>query len=211
MENVTKGGIKKIPTDLYMVSGAEIIEYLEKQVLGFEIGANFKACPSNDPLQRFIIMRVGMHAEDIIVQDTSDSYASRVLAAHGTGAKINEAIIESLKPFMFSPEIRNYGRTKSDQELQRLAALGVTGEVFNEIAQYGGWTYNQDKNQFGIYLDPAKIALDMLKDPSTDAIDGVMDIIAVGGYSSDTMTYYISVTKGHGSARYGIDVESLFK
>lgn len=212
MEFKNKGGIERVPVDLIKVSGADIANYLKTQILGFEdIGVYYSPCPSVDPKLRYVIMQVGMHAKDVTVKEDSDSYASRVLASHGTGAKLNEAVIKALEPFMFDENIRNYAKMMSEEQLMRMARLGLTGEKMSEISRFSRMVYNPMKDQYGIYLRPELILKDMLKSVDTDSLDGALLIEEVCGTSSETLEYHAFMKHGSMGVNYGIDMAALFR
>jgi hypothetical protein len=202
-----KAGIQPIPTDRYIITGSDIIKYLQDQ-LGFGVGHDFTRWTGVSPDLSYVRMRVIFAPKDIVADSGSATdYVERKLAEFSAGLTFKDYVIDTLKPFMY-PENINDVRNRPE-DLQRLYTIGVFDDRLNEIIQHSKLNYCQEANVFRLYLRPERIIADMLKNPDTGAIDGNMSIVTVYGTSSETIRWDVAVTHGtqsfEGNGQMSID------
>ena len=208
MSNVTnKAMIQPIPTDVYIVSSNDVLNYLENQ-LGFKVGADFTRWTGVTPDHSYVRMRVVMAPKDILAQSDTKDYVDRVLSENAAGLKFKDTVIETLKPFMYPKTVGNLRNHPED--LQRMYQYGLYGERLDEVIQNAQLNYAKEAGYFRIYLRPERIIADMLANPATNAIDGSMVITAVHGTSSETLRWEVAVTRSN-NINLGADGISLDK
>ncbi len=191
---INKAGIQPIPTDRYIITGSEVIKHLNDQ-LGFGVGYDFTRWTGVSPDLSYVRMRVIFNPKDIIAETTtSKDYADRKLAEFSAGLTFKDTVIDTLKPFMYPANLADV-RNRPD-DLQRLYTIGVFDDRLNEMIQHAKLNYCQEANVFRLFLRPERIIADMLKDPSTNEIDGNMSIVTVYGTSSETIRWDVAVTHG---------------
>jgi len=193
MENVVnKAGIQPIPTDHYTITGSEVVKYLQDQ-LGFGVAFDFTRWTGAVPDLSYVRMRVVFNPKDIVVDSTAKDYVDRKLEEYAAGTKFDSDVIETLKPFMY-PEKINECRN-NPEDMQRLYMLGILEDRFDEIVRNSKLNYCREANVFRLYLRPERIIEDMLRNPTTNKIDGTMSILGVRGTSSETIRWDVAVTR----------------
>lgn len=193
MENVVnKAGIQPIPTDHYTITGSEVVKYLQDQ-LGFGVAFDFTRWTGAVPDLSYVRMRVVFNPKDIVVDSTAKDYVDRKLEEYAAGTKFDADTIEILKPFMYPENINELRNNPED--MQRLYMLGVLEDRFDEIVRNAKLNYCREANVFRLYLRPERIIEDMLRNPTTNKIDGSMSILGVRGTSSETIRWDVAVTR----------------
>lgn len=193
MENVVnKAGIQPIPTDHYTITGSEVVKYLQDQ-LGFGVAFDFTRWTGAVPDLSYVRMRVVFNPKDIVVDSTAKDYVDRKLEEYAAGTKFDSDTIEILKPFMYPTNINELRNNPED--MQRLYMLGILEDRFDEIVRNAKLNYCREANVFRLYLRPERIIEDMLRNPTTNKIDGTMSILGVRGTSSETIRWDVAVTR----------------
>lgn len=185
---MNKGNINPIGNLFYYVTAGDIISYLENDVLGFRVTADFTRWTGISAAHSYVRMRVIFQAKDLIVDDPvlSNDYATRILQQNSVGFKLNEDVTKSIKPYMY-PE--NFTCNNMNPEaLRHLNELGVVGSKIEELVKNSKLTLVMDpstgKQYFRVYLRPERIIHDMLSNPKTNKVDGEVYIRRVTGESS---------------------------
>lgn len=190
---INEAGIQPIPTDRYLITGSQIIKYLQDQ-LTFGIGCDFTRWTGVSPDLSYVRMRVIFNPKDIIASTTtSKDYADRKLAEYSAGLTFKDTVIDTLKPFMYPENVADV--RNNPEELQRLYTIGVYDDRLNEIISQSKLNYCQEANVFRLYLRPERIITKMLSDPATGKIDGDMSIITVLGTTSESIRWDVAVSK----------------
>jgi hypothetical protein len=193
MENVVnKAGIQPIPTDHYTITGSEVVKYLQDQ-LGFGVAFDFTRWTGAVPDLSYVRMRVVFNPKDIVVDSAAKDYVDRKLEEYAAGTKFDTDTIEILKPFMYPTNINELRNNPED--MQRLYMLGILEDRFDEIVRNTKLNYCREANVFRLYLRPERIIEDMLRNPTTNNIDGTMSILGVRGTSSETIRWDVAVTR----------------
>ena len=206
---VNKAGIQPIPTDNYTITGSEVVKYLQDQ-LGFGVAFDFTRWTGVVPDLSYVRMRVVFNPKDIVVPSDAKDYVDRKLEEYAAGTKFDADTIEILKPFMYPEKINEIRNNPED--MQRLYKLGVLEDRFDEIVRNAKLNYCREANVFRLYLRPERIIEDMLRNPTTNKIDGTMSILGVRGTSSETIRWDVAVTRKP-SAFIGnseLSVEAIF-
>lgn len=187
-----KANIQPIPALNYTITGSEVIKYLQDQ-LGFAVAADFTRWTGAFPELSYVRMRVVFSGKDIVIKSTSKDYVDRKLEEFAAGTKFDADTIEILKPFMYPEKIEESLRN-SPIDRERLLKLGVTDERLADLIANKKINYYRDADLFGVYLRPERIIDDMLRNPSTNEIDGEMKILCVTGTTSETIRWHVSQT-----------------
>ena len=189
---VNKAGIQPIPTDNYTITGSEVVKYLQDQ-LGFGVAFDFTRWTGAVPDLSYVRMRVVFNPKDIVVDSTAKDYVDRKLEEYAAGTKFDADTIEILKPFMYPENINELRNNPED--MQRLYMLGILEDRFDEIVRNSKLNYCREANVFRLYLRPERIIEDMLRNPTTNKIDGTMSILGVRGTSSETIRWDVAITR----------------
>lgn len=183
-----KGGINRLPIDVYKFSSTDVVNYLESNVLGFKLlKSDFTRWTGVSENHSYVRMRVVISPKDILVKSSGNGYVDRFLASNAAGMKYDEDVIRALEPFMYPASIANI--RKHPEVIQRLGQYGVCGKNLDDIIANSGITYNSNVNCFGVYLRPERIIAQILEDPAKNEIDGNMSIISVEGTTSETIRW----------------------
>ena len=185
---MNKGNISPIGNKFFSISAGDIMHYLENDVLGFRIDADFTRWTGITPAHSYVRMRTIIQAKDLIVADdiNSDDYATRFLQANQVGYKLDKDVIKQLTPFMY-PENFSYEQL-TPEAARHLNSLGVIGPKLDEIIKYSRLSLATDpatgRQYFRVYLRPERIISDMLANPQTGKPDGDVYIRRVTGETS---------------------------
>lgn len=206
---VNKAGIQPVPCDRYVITSSQVVKYLQDQ-LGFTIGYDFTRWVGVSPDHSYVRMRVVFNPKDIMADSKHQDYVDRLLESKGAGMQFKDTVMETLKPFMF-PD--NIGLVQASQEdIDRMYALGIITERYEEIAKFTKLSYCAQANLFRLYLRPERIICDMLANPKTDKVDGNLSIIAVAGTSSDTIRWEVAVERKNTTfaAKTDLSMDQIF-
>jgi hypothetical protein len=191
--NVNKAGINRIPKDLYTITSADVMNYLQNTILGFNVAYDFTRWTGVTPEHSYVRMRCVLTPKDIVASSTSNDYVDRILNENAAGITYDKDVIDSLTPFMYPKSISNIYNHKDD--LERLAKYGVYGERLTELIRFSRINFSEQTGLFCICLRPERIIADMLADPSTNTIDGKMEIVGVHGTTSETIRWDVEVSR----------------
>lgn len=204
----TKAGITPVPVDSFVISAADVIRYLENEVLGFKIAADIKRWRGVSDAYSYVRMRCVFAKKDMVIDTKASSFVDRVLEQDGHNTQFKDNVIKSLTPFMY-PTRQNMMRTPVET-LHLLQMRGVYGNRLEELINYCELKYNKEKGVFMIYLRPEAIITDMLKDPATNAIDGNMSIIGVTGEDESDLKWFIEIRKSADTGLDNISIDNIF-
>lgn len=193
MAITNKAHIAPVPTERYVISTNDVVNYLENEVLGFKIGYDFTRWTGATPEQSYVRMRTVIRPSDILAPVNNDNYVDRVLNDNAAGLRFKDNVIKLLEPFMFPKTTNNL--QSHPEDMQRLYQLGLFGERLDEVIKNAQLNYSQEHGYFRLYLRPERIIADMLADPATNQIDGTMQIVAVHGTTPETIRWEVEVTK----------------
>lgn len=205
---ITKAGVTPVPVDSYVVSAAEVIRYLENDVLGFKIAADIKRWRGVSDAYSYVRMRCVFAKKDLVIDNKASTFVDRVLEQDGCNAQFKDNVIKSLEQFMY-PTRQNMMRTPMET-LHLLQMRGVYGNRLEELINYCELKFNKEKGVFMIYLRPEAIITDMLKDPATNKIDGNMSIIGVTGEDESDLKWFIEVRKSADMGLDNISIDNIF-
>ena len=191
-----KANIKPIPTDRYIITSSEVVKYLQDQ-LGFGTICDFTRWTGVSPDKSYVRMRAVFAPEDVLAKSHINDYADRMLAATASGMEFKSTVMDTLKPFMYPDTLGDIYNQPED--IQRLAEMGVFQERLIDLVSNAKLNYCNEVNVFRLYLRPERIIAEMLSDPSTNAIDGHMEIIGVYGTTSETIRWEVAITKNKSS------------
>ena len=189
---INKAGIQPVPTDHFIITGSDVIKYLQDQ-LGCSVAYDFTRWTGSVPALSYVRMRVVFQPKDIVIDSVSKDYVDRTLETYAAGTTFDGDKIEVLKPFMYPenmPELRNNVEIRN-----RCYMLGLTDERWDEIMRNSKLNYAREANVFRLYLRAERIIEDMLRDPGTDKIAGNMSIISVQGTTSETIRWDVAITR----------------
>ena len=203
-----KSGVQPVPCDRYVITSSQVIKYLQDQ-LGFSVGYDFTRWVGVSPDQSYVRMRVVFNPKDLIADSNSTDYVDKVLEASGAGIQFKDTVINTLKPYMF-PDNTGFVH-KSQDDIDRMYLIGIFGERYEEILRFAKMSYSQQANLFRLYLRPERIIFDMLKDASTDKIDGEASIVRVAGTTSDTIQWLVIVSNKGKAYTSSLDIDTIFK
>lgn len=188
----TKSGINPIPVNNYLISANDVADYLQK-TLGFEIKYDFTRWTGVTPEFSYVRMRVLIKPSDITMSAADKkSYVDKILAENASGIMFKDNVISEIKPFMYPDTIANVVRDPA--VLARLAQRGVYGENLKDLIVNSTLNYNRNVDVFMVALQPEKIIVDMLSNPTTGKPDGELTIIAVEGSSTETIRWKVEVS-----------------
>lgn len=187
-----KAGIERVPTDTYIISSNDVVEYLQNQ-LGFTVIADFTRWTGISANHSYVRMRTVFSSKDVIVENKGADYVDRILKDNSAGIRFDENVIKILKPFMYPSNITSI--YSHPEDLNRMYQYGLFGERLEEVVKFAKLTFSKENNVFMIYLRPERIIADMLSDPSTNEIDGNMSIVSVHGTNTETLRWEVEVTK----------------
>lgn len=191
---INKAGIQPIPTDTYSITGGDVVKYLQNQ-LGFApAGYDFTRWTGPDAKYGYVRMRVVFYATDLIAKKTNKDYIDRMLEANASGIAFKSTVINTLKPFMFPDSIKDVFAHPED--LEKMARRGIYGERLEEIIQNQSLNLCAETDLFRVYLRPERIIEDMLRDPTTNEIDGNFTILAIHGTTTETIRWEVLINKG---------------
>lgn len=210
-----KGNLNPIGNLFYYVTAGDIIHYLENDILGFRVAADFTRWTGISAAHSYVRMRVIMQAKDIIVENdtTTDDYARKILQQNSVGFKLDENVTEALKPYQY-PEKFNYTQMSPDA-IRHLNELGVIGSKIEEICKNSKLTFVADpstgKQYFRIYLRPERIIHDMLANPKTNKVDGEVYIRRVTGENSAEFKWLVEqVVNNVNAVSSDLNIDQIF-
>lgn len=189
---INKAGITPIPTDRYIISGSQVVKYLQDQ-LGFGFGYDFTRWVGANPDTSYVRMRTVFQNSDIVVPADEHDFVMRTLQRNSSGISFKDTVIDTLKPYMY-PKLDDIQNQDADT-LDRLYKLGIIGERVMELRKYGELDYCEQKGVWRLYLAPEKIIVDMLSDPTTGKPNGELTIIAVLGTTSESIRWEVAVSR----------------
>lgn len=207
---LNKANIQPIPTDRYSISTSDVIKYLQDQ-LGIPVAYDFTRWTGITVDHSYVRMRVVFNPDDIIAKTATGDYVDRVLAANAAGINFKDNVIETLTPFMYPDNMHEI--CKHPETLNKLYQIGLFNERLDEVVKFSKLNYCREANVFRLYLRAERIIADMLKNPTTNKIDGNMTIIAVRGTTSDTIRWEVAVSKNTNSVMGSseLSLENIFK
>lgn len=199
---INKAGIQPVPTDSYLITGSDVIKYLRDQ-LGFDLaGYDFTRWTGTETAEfgyvlGYVRMRVVFYADDIVAKKSSKDYIDRVLEQNASGIAFKSSVIDTIKPFMYPESVKDIFAHPED--LEKMARRGIYGERLEELIMNQSLNYCPGANCFRLYLRPERIIEDMLRNPTTNEIDGNFTILKIHGTSSETIRWEVLVNKGRNS------------
>lgn len=204
-----KANIQPMPTDRYIITTSDVTKYLQDQ-LGFGIVCDYTRWTGVSPDKSYVRMRAVFNPDDIVVKPTGDGYVDKFLAMTASGIDFKDTVIDILTPFMYPDTLGDIYNRPDD--LRRLYEIGLYDERLVELIQNAKLNYCREVNLFRLYLRPERIITDMLKDPSTNEIDGHAEIIAVAGMTSDTIRWEVakSTKKNSFTVPEDINMDAIF-
>lgn len=205
---INKAMIQPVPSDVYLVSSNDVLNYLENQ-LGFKVGADFTRWTGVTPNHSYVRMRVVLLPKDILASQDTTNYVDRVLSETASDLKFKDTVVNAIKPFMYPKTIANL--RNHPEELKRMYEYGLYGERLDQLIQHAQIKFAKEAGFFTVCLRPERIIADMLADPSTNKIDGNMTITAVHGTSSDTLRWEVVVSKNNiNLGNDGLSIDRIF-
>jgi hypothetical protein len=203
-----KANIERQPVDRYIISGNQIVSYLQDQ-LGFPVCADFTRWTGVTANHSCVRMRVAIANKDIVAaQPAATTYADRVLQENAAGFNFKSDVTDVLDKFMYPVD---FSRILSDQsKVQQMYVYGMYGDRLQEVIKFSKLAFVQEQKMWRVYLRPEAIIKDMLADPTTGEIDGSFAITGVFGTSTDTVRWEIEINKG-GMANTEMGVVSIDK
>lgn len=203
-------GLKPIPVTSYSVSGSDIVKYLTDR-LGFTFGYEFGRFPGIIPQLGYTWMRVVFDPKDI-QKDAGQpkTIVERAMSDSATGLKFNPEFMEVIKPFMYPQELIQIRNNPNHPKAELLRCHGLFGANLDAIVAGMQLTISKPMGYWQLHLMPEKIIGEMLKDPATGEIDGVMKVVESTGDSSDTLRLLVSVSKVSAFDK-SINMSRLFK
>jgi len=190
-----KGNIEPIGNKFYNISAGDIMHYLENDVLGFRIDADFTRWTGINAAHSYVRMRVVIQAKDLIVNNNvaSDDFATRILQQNQTGYELDKDVVKALEPFMYP---KNFSYEQLTPEAARhLNSLGVIGPKLDELIRNAQLTLatspENGRQYFRVYLRPERIISEMLSDPRTGKPDGDIYIRRVTGETSSDFRWLV--------------------
>lgn len=217
MSATTKGNLKRLPIEHFMVSSSEVTKYLQDQ-LGFPFDCDFQLCDMRGDFEKpmatekcYVIMRVVFRPEDIQMIEPTSTYVDKVLVDAAAGMRFKDNVMETLKPFMFPADFQER-LNKHPEFVTQLARQGVFGERLEKLIRRPGIFYDTTNRYFGVYLRPEEIIKDMCADPATNKVNGVVAFGYVDGVSNNAsaITWGVNVYHNKTIALKGVDIDSVF-
>lgn len=213
-----KGNISPMPIEHYKISASEVVKYLQNE-LGIGFDCDFKVLDNRAPYEKpmatekcYVIMRCVFRPEDICVSEHSATYVDKVLQQMGSGKKFKDNVISVLEKFMFPENMRELAQ-KPDKA-QQLASQGLYGPELKRLIDHPRFFYDKTNDRFGIALRPECIIKDMLRDVTTNTLDGIMNFGYLDGNSQNTaaVTWGVNVYRNVGFAMSngGITIDAVF-
>jgi hypothetical protein len=208
METTNKAGIKPIPVDQYVVTASMVTEYLERE-LGCKVITDYSRWTGPNANNSYVRMRCILDPRDIEVKDASSDYVATFLGQQNADIKFKDTIMNVRKPFMYPENILEI--MQNPKNADSLIQRGIFGDRAVEIVQHTKFEFSKEYGCWKIYLRPERIIFDMLKNPSTNKIDGNAAIIAVTGTTSDTIQWLITVADKGRASTSAVDMDAIFK
>ena len=206
---VNKAGIEPIPSDRYVISTAQVVQYLQDK-LGFGFGFDFTRWVGAVPDNSYVRMRCVFQSSDIIMAANDTDYVTRILNKNSAAIVFKDTVMDVLKPYMY-PKI-DESLAQDQEALKRMYQMGLFGERLGEVARYSELDYCEQKGVWRLYLAPEKIIVDMLSDPKTGKPNGDLSIITVLGTSSESIRWEVSVSrKTNVLANTDLSVEAVYR
>lgn len=208
METTNKAGIKPIPVEQFVITGAMVTEYLERE-LGCRVMTDYARWTGPNATNSYVRMRCVFDPRDVQVADPSSDYVATFLGQQNADIKFRDTIMNVLKPFMYPDNILDI--MNDPRNADSLIQRGIFGDRAKELVQYSKFEYSKEYGCWKVYLRPERIIFDMLKNPSTNKIDGNAAIVAVTGTTSDTMQWLITVADKGRTSTSAVDMDAIFK
>lgn len=178
-----KSGISPIPVEKYDISEHDIIRYLKDQIgiinLNFSF-IKFHGVAGNT----WVITRMVVPASEVAtMSSTNNNVIDRAIAESGRGRQMSEKFLEVIKPFQY-PE--NIAVIKNNMDMMiQLNKRGASEIVVDHMIRYSKPVFTREPHtgmeMYAICLDTGAIIEDMLKDKTTDKVDGSVSITRVTG------------------------------
>lgn len=194
MSSTNKAGIERQKVDRYIITGAEVQNYLQN-LLGFNIGCDFTRWTGVTANHSYVRMRVVMAPKDLVAPQTaSDNYAIRMLQENSIGMQFKDTAIKTLEQFMYPKNMEQM--SISSELLEEMYKYGLYGDRLIDVAKHSKLTYSKQAEMFRVYLRPELIIRDMLSDPTTGKIEGNLEITGVFGMDSETIRWEVEISQG---------------
>lgn len=215
-----KANISAVPVERYVISATDVANYLQTQVLGFNIGTGYRVFFGIDRMPHYIEMVISIAEKDIVMDNPNPDYVDRALMKNGASVPLKDNVLTALKQFMYPSNmdmIRNIPEARN-----RMQYLGVFGEALDKLINESKLTCAIDKTTgkriFAVALDASKIIADMLADPTTDEPAGKVVTLGVAGKmdnngnaDASTIKWDVALVKTTNSSPVsGVAIDAIF-
>lgn len=199
-----KAGIDRVKVDKYEITGAQITKYLQDQ-LGFPIEVEYRRWPGVTAAHSYVRMGIGIRGADISVQNNDPTdYVGRLLRDNSVDIELKPEAVEVLTRYAY-PD--GWWKNLTPEDREKMYKYGLSGDKLQEIFRFSKLNHVEEDDMWIMFVRVESIIMDMLKDPDTDHIDGVVKIRGVYGTDSDSFVWEVDVIRG--SSILGNNVISL--
>lgn len=208
-----KSGIQPIPVDYYTITGADVIKYLQEDILGFPIRCELKrwvGCVNN---VGYVRLRLAISKKDLAsAVETEKSPINQILAP-GKDIKMKKEVVDSLKPFMYPKRQILAGISPSN--VNDLINKGLSQSRLAEIIKYSEFVYNDELQIYMIYLKAEAIIKDMLSIPADgtpdgNKIDGNFGIVGTKGDTEKDLNWFVQIRTDNSSGISNVSLDNVF-
>lgn len=190
-----KGNVKMNEVLSGKITTSMVTEYLANE-LGTNIFAEYLKLTGMNG--NYVIMSVVLPESGIVAKGEKPStYFEKFLDANNKSIKFEKNVIDVLEKYSYHPNtVKMITNPENYQkELQLYASIGLTQNALSKILANIKLAKVADKPYYTIYLRPEAIIEDMLKDPSTDEIEGNVVIDSVKGEDQNSIRWSVIQNK----------------
>lgn len=176
------------------ISANDVYNHLQNTVLGIPIKMGFLTW-HGPAASCYVVSKVCIPASEIASTAKPTDFVSKVLADYNANTCLRKDIVDLIKPFMF-PNAEELGIIMRDvNAVKNLANIGIAGNNLQELMMFRDFRYSPQTGYYVIYLDTEKIIRDMVKDPTSDKINGSLRIASVVGEKDEQIRWEIYITE----------------
>ena len=204
-----RGNSKMTQVDTDTISADQLARYLEAEVLGFPIKADF--ITTHGPNGGcYVVMDITIADEYIASQPSSGNYVEKFLAKNSSAIQFKADIVKALKPFMFPTD---WTKVLADPvSLNQLNQKGIMGSALAHIRQFADFRKSERYNEWAIALDTEKLLRHYYSNPTSGEIEGRFTISHVTGERAPGITWDIAIVRdGSRTSNDGVTVDAIFR
>lgn len=208
-EFITKGGAKPIHIERFVVTCDELAHYLEREVLGLPIKAEFVTTHGVSG-GCFVVMDIAIDDADLTAAPVTGNYVETFLSKNSAGVLFKKDVLDAIAPFMF-PE--DYSRIITDpMKMKQLSDVGILGATLTHIRQHCRFRKSETHNMWAIALNTENLIRDYFANPTTGKVEGELIIKSVTGERSPEIQWLVEINRDNvRSLDSAVTIDAIFK